>query len=477
MNIVVLLIIPILVHCGKNEKTSQPETKGGFPSDWVGTEDWAGGAWLISTQSWESAGQSSLGLSSKIPVNPVFKERVPLTKVKELFALSDKSRIQENIEKLVALGTRGHTTEQGIATPAFIIQLIQDAVGSDLPSLAYKKVPLSNKLSQQNNLVVSLPGTVDDKTVIVLGAHMDTIIGSNPSLPASGADDNGSGVSSLIEVLSVLANVQATFQRRVELHFYAAEEIGLVGSFDLVGQYRAAKINVGAMMNFDMNSFSHIANDQKIYLLTTNTSPELTLSTKNLLISYLGGNLEELPLPEGSSDHQAWFQGGYASVFPFEHPTLYNQVLHTPKDTIATAHNFALSERFVHLALTFLSHYAGLVSATDEYDSLVTDSTLLAPQIFLAVTPASTDGGWDITSAVGSQIKKVIVCESASSAVSLCASALNNFESRSGVNGSSFFVNNASSQFSLVDGSSLVFFAYNSKDELVQRRSVKLTKK
>jgi hypothetical protein len=98
---------------------------------------------------------------------------------------------------------------------------------------------------------------------VIVGAHYDrcarpsthdrvlTFPSTNniPGQPAPGADDNASGVAVLLAALRVLARVsrERGLCRAVEVHFYAAEEAGWLGSMAVARAYRRAGVAVHAM--------------------------------------------------------------------------------------------------------------------------------------------------------------------------------------------------------------------------------------
>jgi Zn-dependent M28 family amino/carboxypeptidase len=98
---------------------------------------------------------------------------------------------------------------------------------------------------------------------VIVGAHYDrcaypsargpvlTLPSTNniPGQPAPGADDNASGVAVLLAALRVLARVsrERGLRRAVEVHFYAAEEAGWLGSMAVARAYRRAGVAVHAM--------------------------------------------------------------------------------------------------------------------------------------------------------------------------------------------------------------------------------------
>ncbi|MHC4823330.1 MAG: M20/M25/M40 family metallo-hydrolase [Planctomycetota bacterium] len=75
---------------------------------------------------------------------------------------------------------------------------------------------------EQVNLIATIPGTESPEAVLELSAHHDTVPGT------VGADDNTSGVAALLEVARLLQENPPACT--VRLCFFAAEEIGLLGS-------------------------------------------------------------------------------------------------------------------------------------------------------------------------------------------------------------------------------------------------------
>ncbi len=82
--------------------------------------------------------------------------------------------------------------------------------------------------------------------VVLLGAHLDSWdLGD-------GALDNGSGVLAVMAAAGALASGELRPRRTVRVVFFAAEELGLLGSREYVRAHAAALPNVVAMMNLDM---------------------------------------------------------------------------------------------------------------------------------------------------------------------------------------------------------------------------------
>lgn len=78
------------------------------------------------------------------------------------------------------------------------------------------------------NIIAEKTGTNPKAGTILLGAHYDTVINS------SGADDNASGVATVLEVARLLSNIPTA--KTLKIIFFDLEEKGLLGSFAFTDQ-------------------------------------------------------------------------------------------------------------------------------------------------------------------------------------------------------------------------------------------------
>ncbi|WP_144053638.1 M28 family peptidase [Baaleninema simplex] len=84
------------------------------------------------------------------------------------------------------------------------------------------------------NVVATQAGTDPDAGTVLVGAHYDTVADS------PGADDNASGVATLLELARVLRS--NTHQRRLTLVLFDREEDGLLGSLNFVAPETTADL-------------------------------------------------------------------------------------------------------------------------------------------------------------------------------------------------------------------------------------------
>ncbi len=99
---------------------------------------------------------------------------------------------------------------------------------------------------QSDNIVVHIPGNSSDRTVTYLTAHYDSVARS------PGALDNGGGVACLLKILDQLQG--KTFQRDLKVIFFAAEELGLIGSHAYIDQHQTeVRQQARLMINIDFS--------------------------------------------------------------------------------------------------------------------------------------------------------------------------------------------------------------------------------
>ncbi len=159
--------------------------------------------------------------------------------------------------------------------------------------------------------VVTVLGKDLPGEAVVLGAHMDTLSYMKP-----GADDDGSGSSSLMEAARVILNAEK-LKRPVYFIWYSAEEMGLVGSRQVVKHFMKQKIAVKSVLQFDMTGYRYHKSD-KMWMIGDNVDSSLSQFVESLIKEYIGVDVGWTKCHYACSDHASWTQAGSRSPFPFE---------------------------------------------------------------------------------------------------------------------------------------------------------------
>lgn len=184
------------------------------------------------------------------------------------------------------------------------------------------------------NVIADKPGTAGDGRVVVLGGHYDTV----PEVP--GANDNGSGIATLLTIAREIADREYPFT--VRFIGFGAEELGLYGSEHYVGQLSEDEIDsTVAMMNFDaLGSGPQTA--------TLGTS-----SLQRMVESYAEGQGIDIriryTMDWGSSDHAPFQEAGIDHIFFLGED--FSRI-HTPDDRLEYVETELLgSAAFLGMAL------------------------------------------------------------------------------------------------------------------------------
>ena len=383
------------------------------------------------------------------------------------------TRLAATIQQLEALATRFHTSTTGATVPALVQQMITDAAAGNIAGIRYQQI--THASTPQKSLVVTIPGANDPQAtgpVVIIGAHLDSINKTDIKGAAPGADDDASGIATIVEITRQIADGHLKFQRTIELHAYAAEEVGLIGSAEIAAGYGAAKRQVASMMQLDMDSWAAKSASQTIYLVENDTSFTLRRYAKALLNNYLGGDYIARALKAGTSDHRAWRNAGYATLFPFEDPTDYNESLHAPQDTSNTINNKALTGRFVQLGLTYLIHEAGMTGLEAAYSANLEALRAISKlDLKLAIVASDTPERFHVSVAAAAAISTVELCLTTNSRDISCSREMVGATYADAAFGRAFF---AFDQDMLISaGNHMVVYGYDSADKLVALRTLK----
>lgn len=325
---------------------------------------------------------------------PYFPARARFDALSSVVAGVSLAKIDEHIDRITSLSTRFHSSTVGKNASTTLMGLWTEITA---PLNRWTLSEVTHSRTEQRSLVARLPGSDSEAPTLVLGAHLDSISrsSSDHEAAAPGADDDAAGIGILTEILRIIETQGLSFHRSIELHAYAAEEVGLIGSRDLASRYRQEGKKLAGMMQFDMAYFSQAGNEGKIHLLEDYSSRDLRRSAVEWIKTYLDAPYARGRLPSGSaSDHKSWWEQGYATVFPFEHPVDYNHSIHSTDDTRANFDDGQLIQNMTRLGLLFTSYQAGLQSLDASYASQ--KENLLRPELsgalYLAIEPDDIGG-------------------------------------------------------------------------------------
>ncbi|TAD86208.1 MAG: M28 family peptidase [Bacteroidetes bacterium] len=178
--------------------------------------------------------------------------------------LTDSGRLMERTAALSATDMEGRLvgTAGGAKARAYIIAQLEKTSAKPLAPNWQQPFTYTRAGSTVNavNVLGIIRGTKQPDSVLVLSAHYDHL-GVKNGKTYHGADDNASGVATLLEAASYFT--QHPPQHSMVFCFFDAEESGLKGAFHFVGhlpeplQLNSIKVNI----NLDMVSRNHVGNE------------------------------------------------------------------------------------------------------------------------------------------------------------------------------------------------------------------------
>lgn len=248
------------------------------------------------------------------------------------------------------------------------------------------------------NILGRKPGLKDEAITFIIDGHYDGVSNS----PA--ADDNGSAVAGVLEILRVLS--QYDFEHSIRFIGFDFEELGLIGSqryvqnaiknyedvqgvlnFEMIGYY-SDEINSQTLPNgFEIlfpqevqdiedednkgNFLVVVGNENSNSLITEFENHAATYVPDLRIISLeVPGNGEVAP-DLRRSDHTPFWESGRKALMLTDGADTRNFNYHTPADTIGTL-NFDFMTKNVKATLATLAELAVPISGnTDHYDLAV----------------------------------------------------------------------------------------------------------
>jgi hypothetical protein len=158
--------------------------------------------------------------------------------------------------------------------------------------------------AQVQNVVAEIPGREDPKSVVIVGAHLDSWH------PGTGAQDNGTGVATVLDVARAIQSLGRPPRRTMRFLLFGGEEQGLVGSNAYSKAHLADMPSIDAVLISDTG-----AQPAKGWYLMGRGDEKDALAPFESLLAGLGSN-------GTSADTEFLFETDHAGFDIFGVPTL-----------------------------------------------------------------------------------------------------------------------------------------------------------
>lgn len=265
------------------------------------------------------------------------------TEVKQLLNQMNPQNLWTRLEALSSYPDRYAGSDNGVKVANELKAEVETlAKNNGRDDVVVYLIPTYNYLQPS---VVAKIGTSTEPG-IVIGAHMDTLRAYATNKP--GADDDGSGSVTVLEVARTLLSSGMHFNKPIYLIWYAAEEYGLLGSQDVVADFKKKNIPITAVLHLDMTGYQY-KKDPTMWLMDDYVNPDLSAFLATLINTYVKQPVGHSKCGYACSDHATWTLNGFSAAIPFESSMqTYNPYIHTANDTIEK------------LSLDHMTHFASL---------------------------------------------------------------------------------------------------------------------
>lgn len=179
------------------------------------------------------------------------------------------------------------------------------------------------------NVIATFPGTDYPGEVIMLGGHYDSYAQFNYMVAAPGADDDGSGTVTVMEIARILKQINYKPKRTIKFVAFACEEQGMYGSLGLAEYCSQIGMDIKLLINFDMVGNSSLpANQSTIRIM----SPQKKFYTLGDTLAKMFTPLKTKIFVGAGPDDMAFSQKGYSTLYYFEDD--FSPYYHSPQDLV-----------------------------------------------------------------------------------------------------------------------------------------------
>jgi hypothetical protein len=208
----------------------------------------------------------------------------------------------------------------------------------------------------QYNVISTLQGNLFPDSISIIGGHYDNILkvgGGDPLLTAYGANDNASGVAAALEVARVMKKGNYQPKNTIKFIAYGAEELGLLGSYDMSNKSNLNNEKIKMMLNNDMISCEPATDKRSwfVNIMDYDNSHDLRVKAEELLHKYTVLNHVNVNTSNKQSDSYPYSLKGYTALFFIANSPDPNY--HTLNDVVAN-YNFDYCREVVNISVALL---------------------------------------------------------------------------------------------------------------------------
>ena len=313
---------------------------------------------------------SASGGSPSVISKPAINARGPeeISFIKSLVEMISEEELRDHILALQNMGTRYAPSRGNLRAADYIKEAL---TSSGIKNVIFDEFSYyddeTGSYEMSRNVIASKPGIRTPEKIVLIGAHFDSVSRSaedgrisilDKENPASGADDNGTGIATVLAAARILAPQK--FDRTLRFVAFSAEEGGIYGSSHYAAESARKNEDIVAMINIDMIGYVDqepedidiFANEKSVWLLDAITDHASVYAPELFIFRIINDRYD-------GSDHGPFWYNGYPAVCFMEDYYPSNRFYHSPKDTLDTI-NFPFFLNTVRLAVAGSAELAGI---------------------------------------------------------------------------------------------------------------------
>jgi FMN phosphatase YigB (HAD superfamily) len=201
------------------------------------------------------------------------------------------------------------------------------------------------------NLIADSAGDGEDRELLLVTAHLDSVNAKGPVAAAPGADDNASGSAGVLAIGHALAG--RSKRNDLRLILFGGEEQGLFGSQHYVSGLDAAeRARIRAVINMDMIACQN--SSHATVLLEGAPASQAVIAALADIAQAHTSLVVQTSLVPFNSDHVPFLDLGIPAVLTIEGTDSANDRVHTDRDTLETL-NINLAMEILRMNVMFVT--------------------------------------------------------------------------------------------------------------------------
>ena len=286
---------------------------------------------------------------------PQVTEENPI--IREMLNQVNMDSLEATVQHLQDYGHRLWNSNNAFAASDWIAGRMQ-ALGLEVEQQPFYANTWLGSGESAPNVIGIQRGTLYPDTYVVCGSHFDSFSYQAMSGGAApGADDNATGVASVLESARILT--QYEFEYSIVYCAYGCEEMGLYGSEAYASRCQQEGMDIIGYFNNDMNGYLYGDQIHIDCIYPNSVEPIGTYYMNVGSVYYPELPIRHVNFNEGDSDHTSFNNHGYMGIYPFEDYQNYSPYIHTPNDLIGTSVNsFAMSQQYCQMNIACLAEIA-----------------------------------------------------------------------------------------------------------------------